>query len=76
MEASGEVKLRTHGLEQLCPIAPHEMSILVTHNGIRQAPILHHMPEEQTSSLLNENSLHAGMKMAYLEYRDVYVGGK
>jgi len=46
MEAIGEVELRTHELEQLRPKTLREVSVLFTHNGTRQAPIVHHMLEE------------------------------
>jgi len=43
VDTGGEVELRTYELKQLYPKALYEMSVLVTHDGTKQAPILHHM---------------------------------
>jgi len=46
MEASGEVELGTHELEQLRPKAPHKASAPIIYDGSKQAPMPHHMLEQ------------------------------
>jgi len=57
MEANGEVKLRTHELEQLCPKVPRKVSIPIIHDESWKAPIVYKMLEEYMGGLLDETFL-------------------
>jgi len=46
MKTGGEVELGLDELEQLYPNWPRKASVPISHDGPRQAPILHHMLEE------------------------------